>query len=284
MARRMRLLKLSLLVVGLGYGVSWCWEYCSSSTQAPKRAIIIGASSGIGSSLARELAKHGCEVGLTGRRVELLEELSKELKTKSYVQQLDVRMTDQAQQQLASLITTMGDVDLIIINAGVGINDKARDWEVQKSMLETNVLGFAAMAHAALAYFIKRGSGHLVGITSPAGDRGMPHAYSYGATKAFETHLLEGIRNSMRAEHLPITITDIKPGFIETAMIKDSQEKFWVVTPEVAAVDMYDAIARQAITAYVPWRWAPIGWLLRNTPDWLWSLALHFAPNKETTS
>ena len=247
--------------------------------QTPKQAIIIGASSGIGSSLATALAKHGYQVGMMSRRLERLEALQKSLPTKSYIRQVDVRDTATAQQELQSLLATMGDVELIIINAGVGHEDRARDWHVQKEMLETNVLGFAAVAHTALAYFIKRGRGHLVGITSPAGLRGLPFAYTYGATKAFDALLLEGIRNTMRAQHLPIEVTDIKPGFVDTDMVRNNKHKFWVATSDEAAEQIYDAIVARSTTAYVTKRWAVVGWILRNAPDWVFRLALHFAKN-----
>lgn len=235
----------------------------------PKRAVVIGASSGIGKALAQELSKHGYEVGLTGRRIELLTQLQASLPNKSYVKQMDVSHPEQAVKALQELTEEMEGYHLMVVNAGVAIEDKERDWDKQKQIIDTNVVGFAAMAHEALDQFIDQRGGHLVGISSIAGLRASKHAYTYAATKAFESRFFEGIRAMVRAEKLPIFVTDIRPGWVATEMTKNAQDKFWEVSPELAAEQIYDAIQKKAKIAYITKRWGLIAFFLKHLPDWL---------------
>lgn len=237
-----------------------------------KKAIIIGASSGIGRALAVVLSKNGYEVGLAARRIEHLQELQKVLPNKSYIKQIDVAQSSQAMGYLKELAREMGGYDLFIVNAGVGFDDQDRDWSKQRQMLDVNVVGFAAMVHEGLDHFIAQGHGHLVGITSIAALRGGKNAFTYCATKAFDAIFLEGIRNTIRSMHLPIYVTDIKPGYVDTEMVKHSKNKFWEATPDEAAEQIYVAIQKKQNHAYVTKRWCIIAWIFRLAPDWLYDV------------
>lgn len=239
-----------------------------------KKAIIIGASSGIGKALAQVLSGDGYEVGIVARRVELLHELQKTLPNKSYIKQIDVSDSDRAMLLLRELTSEMGGYDLIILNSGISCSDQDRDWIKQKQMIDVNVVGFAAIAHEALDHFIQKGHGHIVGITSIAALRGGKQAFTYCATKAFDAILLEGIRNTVRSFHLPIFVTDIKPGYVDTDMVKDSKNKFWEASPELAAEQIYDAIKAKSNHAYVTKRWGLIAWVISLAPDWLYDLVV----------
>jgi len=236
----------------------------------PKKAIIVGASSGIGKSVAHIFSQNGYEVGLVARRMDLLLELQKSLPTRSYVKQIDVAQTDQAMVLLKELADQMGGYTLIVINSAVGFTDVDHNWTKQKQQIDVNVLGFAAMAHVALEHFMQQGYGHLVGVTSMAGIRGVKNVYTYHATKAFDSIFLEGIRSTVKSKMLPIYVTDIIPGFVETDMTKGQEGKmFWVVKPEVAAQQIYDAVKAKRHIAYVPKRWRLIAWFMKTAPDWL---------------
>src|SRR5262245_36115162 len=137
-----------------------------------KKAIVIGASSGIGRALAKVLSQNKYEVGLTARRVDLLEELQKELPTPSYIKKMDVTQTQEAIRILENLIQEMGEVDLIIINAGVGFSNLDLIWDNESATIQTNILGFAALATLSFNYFRKQRGGHIVGISSIAALRG----------------------------------------------------------------------------------------------------------------
>jgi short-subunit dehydrogenase len=235
-----------------------------------KQAVIIGASSGIGKELALVLSRNGYTVGLTGRRLELLEYLNKSLPTPGFVKKLDVADTERAMAILEALIGEMGAVELIAINAGTGFLNPNLDWEPEKKTIDVNVSGFAAMANVAYRYFAKIGRGHIVGVSSLAALRGGRAAPAYHASKAFVSNYLEGLRVRAFKSKLPIVVTDIKPGFVDTAMAQGSG-LFWVAPVPKAAAQIYKAIQRKASHAYITKRWAIIGSLMRMLPFNLYS-------------
>ncbi len=252
-----------------------------------KRAIVVGATSGIGCELAKAFSSHGYEVGVAGRRSSLLEKLSRELPTRTCAAVIDVRDTEAAIVSLEKLIADMDGVDIIVISAGTGHVNPSLDWMAEKDTIDTNVSGFAAVADAAMRHFLQKGSGHLAGISSVAGARGDGMAPAYNASKAFISNYLEGLRKKAVKEGLPITVTDIRPGFVDTAMMKSYADDvsagprpaspdrarskgdgfFWVAPPEKAAAQIYEAIRRKKKRAYVTRRWAIAAWLLRTMPD-----------------
>ncbi len=235
-----------------------------SQISSAKKAIIIGATSGIGRALAQELAGHGYELGLTGRRTHLLEELEQLLSSNVRTRAFDVADQD-AQQQLQQLIEELGGMDMIIVNAGYGSLNPALPWSEEKKTIETNVLGFTAMANAAFRYFVEQGGGHLVAISSIAAIRG-GEAVAYNASKSFVSNYLQGLRYSAAKAGHPITITDIQPGFVDTPMAQ-GEGLFWVASPEKAAHQIFRAIERKKKHAYITKRWRLIAWLLKLMPE-----------------
>jgi len=231
-----------------------------------KKAIVIGASSGIGKELARVLSQNGYAVGLTGRRVELLTALQNELSTESFVKPMDISQTDEAIRQLTELINEMNGVELVVISAGVGFINSEFEWEKEKATIETNVFGFAAVANVAVKHFLEQRAGHLVGISSIAALRGTGGAPAYNASKAFVSNYLEGLQQKCVKLKLPIVVTDVKPGFVDTTMAQ-GEGLFWVAPPEKAAQQIYKAIKARKTHAYVTKRWRSIGVLLKLLPS-----------------
>jgi short-subunit dehydrogenase len=234
-----------------------------------KKVIIIGATSGIGKELAIIFAAKDYEIGITGRRPTLLDELQTQLPGKVYVETMDIRNTEESIKSLEKLITDMGGMDILIINAGTGHINSSLDWAKEKETIETNVSGFTALATAGLQYFIKKGSGHLVGVSSIAGIRGSDISPAYNASKAFMSTYLEGISRKVVKDKLNIAITDIQPGFVDTAMAK-GDKKFWVASPKKAAEQIYEAILKKKRIAYITKRWRLIAWLLKILPGYLY--------------
>ncbi len=230
-----------------------------------KNVIIIGASSGIGEGLAKVFSERGFTIGMTARRVELLSQIAEELPGKSFIKRMDVANTGEAIKILEELIQEMSGVQIIIVNAGIGFINPDLDWEKEKSTVDVNVTGFTAMADAAMKYFFKQGIGHLVGISSISAIRGSSHAPAYSASKAYMSHYLEGLRLVAYKKKIPITVTDIQPGFVDTAMAK-SDKLFWVASVKTAALQIYDAIEKKRTHAYVTKRWRLIAWLMKLTP------------------
>ena len=234
-----------------------------------KTAIIVGASSGIGQALAKILAKDGYRVGLVARSVALLQELQRDIGQQAVIKSIDIADTSAAIIQFAELIQELGNVDLIVISAGIGFINPELDWAKERDTIAVNVTGFTAIANVAMQYFLKQERGHLTNISSIAALRGSGEAPAYNASKAFESNYLAGLRHKVAKLRLPITITDIQPGFVDTAMAQ-GEGLFWVASPDEAARQIYHAIQRQRKHAYVTRRWRIIAWLLKLVPDALY--------------
>lgn len=230
-----------------------------------KKAIVIGATSGIGKELAMILSQDGYAVGITGRRTHLLEELQAELSSDSIARQIDVSDTLAAMDILEGMIDEMGGIDLIVINAGIGFVDPELQWDKERQTIDVNVVGFAAMANVAYHHFVRQKRGHLVGISSIAAIRG-GDAPAYNASKSFVANYLQGIRRRVSKLGLPITVTDIKPGLVDTAMAK-GDGLFWVASPQQAAGQIHDAIKKKRKHAYITRRWRLVAWAFRLMPD-----------------
>ena len=169
---------------------------------------------------------------------------------------------------LRNLIAEMNDVELFVISAGTGAVNPSLEWQPEQETIAVNVSGFAAMANVAVAHLQRRGSGYLVGISSIGGLRGNPHAPAYSASKAFVSNYLEGLRYRFAKLRLPIVVTDVQPGFVDTAMAK-AEHKFWVAAPDKAATQIVEAVRRGKKLVYVTRRWRLIAWFLKIVPDWL---------------
>lgn len=229
------------------------------------KVIIIGATSGIGKELAKIYSHQGYEVGIIGRREKVLTEIAKELSGKSYIKQIDIASTKEAIEQLKELVIDMGKVDVIVISAGVGFINTELDWTAEEITIGTNVCGFAAMCIAAMKLFDEQGAGQLVAISSIAAIRGNGSAPAYSASKAFVSNYLEGLRIWAYKKGLPVIITEIQPGFVDTAMAK-GEGLFWVAPVDKAAKQIYQAITAKRSHAYITGRWRFIAWLLKVLP------------------
>jgi short-subunit dehydrogenase len=233
------------------------------------KAIIIGASSGIGRELAKILSKEKYSLGLAARRSELLLKLQGELNTKSYVKSIDISKQDEAMRKLSELIDEMNGVDLIIITSGIGYINKELNWNKEKETIDVNVTGVTSMINVSLKYFLEKNSGQLVVISSIGCLRGNREAPAYNASKAYISNYLDGIRCKVEKSKADITITDIRPGLIDTDMAK-GEGLFWVQSPQKAAYQIYKKVKQKKKIAYVTKRWGVIALLLRHIPDWIY--------------
>jgi len=235
-----------------------------------KTAVIIGASSGIGRALAVALSLDGYRLGVVARRTELLAQLQAELAGPCVIKTVDVSQPELAMPLVQELIEELRDVELFIVNAGTGFNNPSLTWEPERETIAVNVLGFAAMVNVAVAHLEARGSGHLVGISSIAALRGNRYAPAYNASKAFVSNYLEGVRYRFNKMKLPIAVSDVQPGFVDTPMAK-APRRFWVASPQTAASQIVTAIRNRKHQVYITRRWRLIAWLMRIVPDVLYS-------------
>lgn len=231
-----------------------------------RNAIIIGASSGIGEALAKDLAQRGYSLGLAARRVEQLHKLAATLPTRCVIRAIDVSDTETAVRELEGLTTDLGDVELFIISAGTGNLNPELIWEKERETLATNVMGFAAMANVAVAHLTARGEGQLVGISSIAAIRSHGSAPAYGASKAFVSSYLAALRHRFAKARTPIVVLEVQPGFVDTAMAK-GDGLFWVAPVSKASAQILTAIDRKRSHVYITRRWRLIAWVLKLLPD-----------------
>jgi short-subunit dehydrogenase len=235
-----------------------------------KKAIVIGATSGIGRELAKLLSENNYIVGITGRRINLLTDLQSENKDRFYVKSFDIMDTENIPKYLEELVAQLRGLDLLIISSGTGDLNELLDFKIEKQTIETNVSGFTAVAGWAFNYFKNQKYGHLAAITSIAGLRGGKQAPSYNATKAYQISYLEGLRQKAIGLKLPVIIIDIRPGFVNTAMAK-GDKLFWVSSAEKAAKQIYNAISKNRKVIYVTRRWMIFALFFRYLPNWIYN-------------
>lgn len=234
-----------------------------------KKAIVIGASSGIGEQLAMLLAKDGYKVGITARRKENLETL-KASKPESFVVKAFDSASDNNTEKLTELAQELGGLDLLIMSSGIGDMNRYLDLEIEQRTNRLNVMAFTEISIWAYNYFEKQGHGHYINISSMAGIRGSKRSPSYNASKSYQISYLEGLRQKAASTSKAIYVTDIRPGFVQTDILK-GKGLFWVATKERAAAQIISAIKKKKEVAYITKRWAIIAAALTVMPSRLYN-------------
>lgn len=233
-----------------------------------KTAIIIGATSGIGRSLAIELSERGYKVGLTGRRVEMLESLQAELVGDSAIRRMDITNLTASKEGLKELLAEFGHADVLVLNAGVASYKRDFNWEDEERIIDTNVKGFCGLLNTYWHHCVDANkAGHIVGISSVASHIPNGGSSAYNASKAFISNYMTGLQIKAKRAKVPIKITDIKPGFVQTPMTEKIRGMFWVSTPEKSARQMADAIDKKKPNVYVTKRWRIAGIIAHWLPN-----------------
>lgn len=232
--------------------------------------IIIGATSGIGASLARQAVKKGYIVGGTGRRAERLESLKHDLGDKFYYTRMDVVEREDAVSQLHSLLEEMGGMDIIVLNSGISNYPSSSIIDMEQDVVDVNVSGFIRLFGEAFQFFKKQGYGQIVGVSSIASLFGAARAAPYSASKAFISNYMQAYRQRCNAsDKYNITITDVKPGFVVSEMTKNVPGMFWVADTDKAVSQMLHDIEKKKSYSYITRRWRLIAWLIKLTPNWV---------------
>ncbi|MBT8269443.1 MAG: SDR family NAD(P)-dependent oxidoreductase [Flavobacteriaceae bacterium] len=232
-------------------------------------AIVFGATSGIGRSLSDYLIQDNYRIAISGRRIELLEEVRDKRPDQVIVHQLDVQDLDQCRQVFESAVGKLGEIDLIIHCSGIGYENPQLDWSLEADTVKTNVLAATLIYDLAFNLFRKQEKGHLVSVSSIASLRGNRHSPAYFASKAYQVNYLESLYfKSKEVKGGKIFITDIRPGYIDTRMAL-GDDKFWMSSLEKASRQIYKVIKRKKRRAYITRRWLLISWVLKIVPSWL---------------
>lgn len=240
-----------------------------------KVAFLTGASSGIGRALAPLLAAAGYDLALVARRLEELESLRDEIladqpRRRIEVRSVDVIDTDRIRQTVAEIAQSMGGIDLGIANAGSAVAGAIGkgNFEGHARTILVNLVGAMATCDALMEVFRAQNRGHLVGISSVAGTRGLPGNGAYCASKAGLTIYLESAR--LEVTKKPITVTTLLPGFIDTPINQDLEQRPFVISLDKGAKLIFDLIQKKVQEAVVPsWPWVVANPMLRVAPRFL---------------
>jgi short-subunit dehydrogenase len=234
-----------------------------------KRAIITGASSGIGAAMARELTRRGYAVALLARRRELLDQLASDLEHALPIacDVTDATAVHEAVGRAEDRLGGGGAVDVAIANAGVGIiGYAAKTVADAELMMRVNYFGMLYLFDAVVPRMMERRSGHFAAVASLAGLRGLPTSSGYSASKAAMQTFLE----SARVELAPfgIRVTTVNPGFIATAMTEKNEFKMpFLMQADRAARIIVDGIERGARVVEFPRPMSLLVRLARLLPD-----------------
>lgn len=226
------------------------------------RILIIGASSGIGRELAIQYAIKGNEVIAIARRKPLLHELS-QISPNIRIAQCDISNIAETDVILSAIFKET--VDLVILCSGIGDINLKLDFTLEKQTIDVNILGWTFCVDTIYTKFEKQAYGHLVILSSCGGLRGEPMAPSYSASKAYQINYTEALCKKAYKSKLPIHITDIRPGLVNTRMAKGSG-LFWVMPTEKVAMQIMNAISKKRKVSIVTKRWRIIHWILRYIP------------------
>ena len=230
-----------------------------------KRAIVIGASSGIGFEVARQLLDDGWKVGVAARRMDLLQNVG-------YVdaaEQIDVNDPN-ATETLREMISQLGGMDLFFYASGIGKQNRELKEDIELQTTTTNGVGFVRMIGEAFRYFAEKGEGHIAAITSIAGTKGLGPAPAYSATKAMQNVYLQALEQQANARGLNIYITDIRPGFVDTALLSGDFHYPMMMKPDYVARKILSAIKHKKHICVINWKYRLLTMAWRRIPRFIW--------------
>ena len=234
-----------------------------------KKALIIGASSGIGMEVAKLLLADGWKLGVAARREALLQELKAIAPERVEVMTIDVTKPD-AGQRLLTLIDQLGGMDLYFHASGIGKQNRALEADIELRTIDTNAVGFTRMIGTAYRYFAEQGKGHIAAITSIAGTKGLGPAPAYSATKALQATYLQALEQQAYQRGLNIRFTDIRPSFVDTALLSGTFKYPMMMKPEAVARDIVSSIYHRRHVRVIDFRYRVMTFFWRLIPNCIW--------------
>jgi len=246
------------------------------------RAVITGASSGIGEALARHYAGPQSALGLIARRKEVLEALAAELPGRSAIYPLDVSDQTALARAAEDFVARFGAPDLVVANAGVSVGthgDDPSDLSKLRRVLEVNFVGLAATLAAFAPAMRAAGRGTLCGVASVSGFRGLAGAGAYCASKAATITFMESLRVELRGSG--VSAVTVCPGYVDTPLTRVNSYRMPFLLPaDDAARRIARAIAAKRRLAVIPWQMALLSYALRALPGWVYDRLAARAPRK----
>ena len=234
------------------------------------KAIIVGASSGIGLEVAKLLLADGWHIGIAARREEALLELKKTAPERVEVMAIDITRPD-AGERLLTLVRQLGGMDLYFHSSGIGKQNRTLEPDIELQTMDTNAIGFTRMIGTAYRYFAEQGKGHIAAITSIAGTKGLGPAPAYSATKALQATYLQALEQQARQRGLyDIHFTDIRPGFVDTALLSGSFRYPMMLRPESVARDIVSSIRKRRHVRVIDARYRVLTFFWHLVPNFIW--------------
>lgn len=235
-----------------------------------KTVFITGASSGLGKGMAFELASRGYNLALAARRSlqDVADEITAQHGVTVKAYELDVTNFDAVGECLQQVLTDFSSLDIVIANAGIGetMYVGKSDFKEVKATIDTNVLGLMATVESAIPIFRKQGSGHIVGLSSAAGERGVPGIAVYCASKSAVTTYLKALQVESYREDIDVTI--LAPGYIDTPINQAAKSRPFVIPLQQGVVELVDKIEGKVSFSFVPsWPWAIVARVMRYLPN-----------------
>lgn len=237
-----------------------------------KKAIIIGATSGIGLEMVKVLTSQGWQVGIAGRRQAVLQQIQSKNLDVVATECIDITQKD-APQRLLSLIGKTGGMDLYFHSSGIGYQNPSLLMDEEMATVATNVTGFTQMVGTAFHYFAEHPEreAHLAVISSIAGTKGLGAAPSYSSSKRYIAHYMECLEQLCHIRHLGhIHLHDIRPGFVRTALLADGHHYPVQLDPHKVALSIAKGIRRNCSVITIDWRYRVLVFFWRWVPRWVW--------------
>lgn len=234
-----------------------------------KKIVIVGATSGIGYETALLYIQEGWTVGVAGRRADLLEKIQKIAPQHIFTQPIDFTQPD-APEKLMQLIERMGGMDIYLHSSGVGYQNYALNCQTEMQTVETNVAGFTRMATSVFHYFMNQGHGQLAVISSIAGTKGLGIAPAYSATKRFQNTYMDALEQLACMKKANIHFTDIRPGFVATALLNNGKHYPLMMRPKAVAFNIKKALEKRKRVVIIDWKYQLIVAVWKLIPRLIW--------------
>ena len=182
---------------------------------------------------------------------------------------IDVTKPD-AGEKLLALIDRLGGMDLYFHASGIGKQNRTLEEDIELNTMETNAVGFTRMIGTAYRYFAQQVKGHVAAITSIAGTKGLGPSPAYSATKALQATYLQALEQQAHQRGLDIRFTDIRPGFVDTALLAGNFKYPMLMKPGTVARDIVRSIYRKRHVRVIDGRYRIMTFFWRLIPNWIW--------------
>ena len=234
------------------------------------RIVIVGASSGMGQRCAEIFAQKGYKVAVAARREEQLKNLQAKYPDNVVYSVIDITKDDAA-DRLNALIDKNDGMDIYFHASGIGFHNGELDFDKEVSTLEVNAVGFTRMIVTAFNYFKENNiHGHISCITSIAGTKGLGAAPSYSATKRFQNTYIESLEQLSRMDKLSISFTDIRPGFVKTALLDSKRNYPLLMDADKVSKTIVKAIENKKRKIVINNLYAVITFFWSLIPSFIW--------------